>query len=299
MQETKVGILGMGAIGSVVSTLLSDSSTPQTSFYSRTERDFICVDGPKQTNRTATKVMTKPEEKHQLTWLIICLKFHHYPNAAGLIKSLINPHTKIVQIGNGICLSNQLINIADENSILECMIDCPTEERNPYKYQQLRKAVIQASKGALADEFAYLFDLSTVTFDLVDDFLTANWKKTIESAMLGGLMVSIDGTVKDIIEQNLIDTFRKGVVEAMTVARAAGADISDEFSSELLVKLQQYSPDKGSSMLTDYRKKKTLEIEAKNGAITSFGRKYGIPTPINDHLVTTMHQKQARYETKR
>ncbi|MDA9773601.1 hypothetical protein N9B82_01475 [Saprospiraceae bacterium] len=299
IQETKVGILGMGAIGSVISTLLCDSIRSSTSFYSRTERNFISVNGPTGSSRLMAKVSDNPAEKYHLDWLIICLKFHQYPDASDIIKSLINPQTKIVQIGNGIGLKSRLNDIVERNPILECMIDCPTEERKPYEYQQLSKAVIQLSKGALADDFTSLFNQNSIKFNLVNDFLTANWKKTIESSMLGGLMVSINGTVKDIKEQNLIDTFRKGVVEAMKVARADGAKIPDDFPIELLAKLQQYSPDKGSSMLTDFRKKKTLEIGAKNGLITSFGKKFGIPTPINNLLVATMHRKQASYETER
>lgn len=49
-----------------------------------------------------------------------------------------------------------------------------------------------------------------------------------------------------------------------------------------------------SSMLQDVRRGKKTEIEFINGALSAFGREYGVPTPCNDALADMLREKEAR-----
>lgn len=44
-----------------------------------------------------------------------------------------------------------------------------------------------------------------------------------------------------------------------------------------------------ASMLQDIRAGKKCEIDAINGVVCAFGKKYGIPTPFNDRTVEIVH----------
>ena len=46
------------------------------------------------------------------------------------------------------------------------------------------------------------------------------------------------------------------------------------------------------SMLQDLKKGKPCEIDAINGVVCDFGRKYGVPTPINDRIVEIIKKIQ-------
>ena len=46
------------------------------------------------------------------------------------------------------------------------------------------------------------------------------------------------------------------------------------------------------SMLQDLRKGKKCEIDAINGVVCEFGRKYGVPTPVNDRIVEIVKAEQ-------
>jgi len=39
------------------------------------------------------------------------------------------------------------------------------------------------------------------------------------------------------------------------------------------------------SMLQDLKKNKPCEVDAINGVVCTYGKKYGVPTPINDKIV--------------
>lgn len=48
-----------------------------------------------------------------------------------------------------------------------------------------------------------------------------------------------------------------------------------------------------ASLLQDLEKGKKTEIDYINGTVCSFGRKYGVPTPVNDRVVSMIHEIEA------
>ena len=47
------------------------------------------------------------------------------------------------------------------------------------------------------------------------------------------------------------------------------------------------------SMLQDMKKGKPCEIDAINGVVCEWGRKTGVPTPVNDRIVEIVKKEQA------
>jgi len=47
------------------------------------------------------------------------------------------------------------------------------------------------------------------------------------------------------------------------------------------------------SMLQDLKNSKPCEVDAINGIVCRFGRKYNVPTPINDRIVAIIKKIQA------
>ena len=46
------------------------------------------------------------------------------------------------------------------------------------------------------------------------------------------------------------------------------------------------------SMLQDLKKGKACEIDAINGVVCEWGKKTGVPTPVNDRIVETVKKEQ-------
>ena len=47
------------------------------------------------------------------------------------------------------------------------------------------------------------------------------------------------------------------------------------------------------SMLQDLKNGKPCEVDAINGVVCDYGRKLGVPTPINDRIVEIIRREQA------
>ena len=51
-----------------------------------------------------------------------------------------------------------------------------------------------------------------------------------------------------------------------------------------------------SSMLQDVRRHRATEIDAINGMVCSLGKKYHVPTPVNDELVSQIKKIEQQYQ---
>lgn len=136
------------------------------------------------------------------------------------------------------------------------------------------------------------------------NLIGARWSKLLINATFSGLGTVIGGTFGDVSAS--ADARRvaiRCIKECIDTGRAAGAtfapvqgkDITKLFYYKNAVKrtfamlLIPIAMKKHRaiepSMLQDIKKGKPCEIDAINGIVCEQGRKYGVPTPINDRIV--------------
>jgi len=292
MQSLKIGILGVGAIGSVISLKLQ--AQHRKYYYNRSPKSEIVVKHQGKTYQKAI-VLSDSNESAELDWLIICLKEYQFAEAEKTLQSLITQHTKVAVVRNGINLKEPIEKYTDPENILECMIDCPTQLTSAKHYHQLRKPKVLTAQSQLSSDFKKLFDLDKIEVLQVEDFATKNWEKLIESSALGAILCLSGESCWIFEDENTSVLFQKIAKEAVQVARAEGAKIKEDFVPELLEKVKSYPASKESSMLIDRRMGRVIEINAKNGVISSLGKKHQIKTELNDFITTLLqHTNQPR-----
>ena len=166
------------------------------------------------------------------------------------------------------------------------------------------------SDAKLAEVRSLLEKMCPVAME--DNLLGARWSKLLINATFSGLGTVVGGVFGDVSEKK--DARRVAVrcmKECIDVGHAAGAtfapvqgkDLTKLFYykngfkraiAELLVpiamkKHRTIEP----SMLQDLKKGKPCEIDAINGVVCEWGRKCGVPTPINDRIVEIVKKEQA------
>jgi 2-dehydropantoate 2-reductase len=281
MEKLRIGILGVGAIGSVLSFKINDQH--ETYYYNRSNKSKIVVQDEKRVKKKEI-TLSNSKESTKLDWLLICLKEYHFIGAEKDLKCLIDTNTKIAVIRNGIDLKKPILKYTSEEKIIECMIDCPTQITKEGYYHQLRKPVITTGKNELSSEFPTIFTTDGIEIRQVEDYLTENWKKLIESSALGGIL-ALSGEPCWIFEdQELVKLYEEIVKEGILIAQAEGAKIDASFKNEIIDKLKKYPASKESSMLIDRRNGNQIEINAKNGVISNLGKKHQIETKLNDSI---------------
>ena len=145
-----------------------------------------------------------------------------------------------------------------------------------------------------------------------ENLIGARWSKLLINATYSGLGTVVGGTFGDV---SGVPLPRKVAVrcmkECIDVGRAAGAtfapvqgkDITKLFYyksalkrkiSELLVPIaMKKHVGIVPSMLQDIRNGKMCEVDAINGVVCEYGRKYGVPTPINDRIAEIIKKEEA------
>lgn len=293
MEKVKVGILGIGAIGSVMVCHLAKQPNVELFLFNRTPKNRIQLKTPHHSFDLKITTHSNQVEKIELDWLIICLKEYHYKNAKHWFPKLISPSTKIAIIRNGILLDVPLLPFAKASQILACMIDCPTQPQSNGQFLQLRKAIITTPKTNLSSEFKILFPKEEITFQQVEDFKTESWKKLLESSCIGAITCLTGETCWVFKDEKIKHLYINLLKEGINVAKADGVKISNNFTQSLISKMNQYPPQKGSSMLTDRKLGRPIELGAKSGAIVLLGQKYQIKTPLHELVVTLLNQTNA------
>ncbi len=145
-----------------------------------------------------------------------------------------------------------------------------------------------------------------------ENLLGARWSELLINATYSGLGTVIGGTFGDVTGNAAPRKIAvRCMKECIDVGRASGAvfapvqgkDITKLFYyrtpvkrafAELLVPIAMKNH-RGiePSMLQDLKKGKPCEIDAINGVVCAFGRKHGVPTPINDRIVEVVKKEQA------
>ena len=90
MEKISVGILGIGAIGSVISSILFENKELDLHFFNRSPRQNLKIKKGDNFRELAIKCETELTDSIPLDWLIICLKEHQFISADGWFEQLID-----------------------------------------------------------------------------------------------------------------------------------------------------------------------------------------------------------------
>lgn len=145
-----------------------------------------------------------------------------------------------------------------------------------------------------------------------DNLMGARWSKLLINATYSGLGTVVGGTfgavsevadVREIAVRCMKECIDVGHAAGVTFAPVQGKNITKLFYytnpikqafAKLLVPIaMKKHRDIEPSMLQDLKNGKPCEIDAINGVVCEWGKKLGIPTPINDRIVEVIKKEQA------
>ena len=139
----------------------------------------------------------------------------------------------------------------------------------------------------------------------------ARWSKLLINATFSGLGTVMGGTFGDVTKDpKARDLAADCMKEVIDVGRAAGVTFAPVQGKDIVSLFYWTNPIKKAiaklimpiamkkhaaiepSMLQDLKKNKPCEIDAINGVVCEWGKKKGIPTPVNDRIVEIVHEIQ-------
>ncbi|GAG22144.1 unnamed protein product, partial [marine sediment metagenome] len=156
------------------------------------------------------------------------------------------------------------------------------------RYAGRGKTFIGRVDGRITEDLKQIqrvFNEAKIETEISKDINNLIWNKLIVNVGINALTAITRLKNGELLNyQGTKDIMSGAVKEAIQVARAVNVKLSYKDSMSKVEAVCRATKDNISSMLQDVLRGKKTEIDFINGAIVKLGKKYQIPTTINDFL---------------
>src|SRR4051812_25459254 len=283
---TTIAIIGPGAIGGILAAWLGQDPNNAVTVCARSAFDHLEVETPTGTISAHPRVLTEPSDATPVDWVLIATKAYDAAATAAWLPGLLRADSRVVVLQNGVEHVERFAPYVDVARLVPAVIDCPAERTAPGRMRQRGASWIVVPDSANGRSFLPLF--AKTNFDVkTDDFTTRAWAKLCINAP--GAISAILLKPTGVIRIDPIPELTRGIVrECIAVGRAEGARLSDDIVDAVVEGARKAPADSLNSLIADRMAGRPMEIDARNGAIVRFGRKHGIPTPLNEMAVALL-----------
>lgn len=289
MTVERVFIVGAGAVGSALAGLLFRAGMERVvlvgrSVHWQTVRDkglvFHTVGGEEVRLSIETATPEEMPETIPTDLVLLTGKLPDLESVASWLAPKAGPETPLIALQNGLeirALAAAVFGREMERGLLFFGANSPEPGRVVYNRGLIR---LESSAATLA--LAGLLEKADIKPIVVEDFRPVEWFKLAINCVANPL-AGILGAHNEAIRQPVLDPAKSAILaEVVRVARAAGVelDLDADFYNQKI---------KGSntpSLRTDLVRGRPTEIDHINGAVVAKGRELGVPTPVNELVVS-------------
>ncbi len=233
------------------------------------------------------------------------------------LKPLLGPEGVIVTLQNGIPEPG-IAEIVGKGHVIGCVVEWGATMTGPGTVR------LTSSPDSLSFHMGRMEGITDEQFRRVQtllenmcpvhiesNLLGTRWSKLLINATFSGLGTAVGGVFGDVSEgKELKPLAVRCMKECIDAGHAAGAvfapvqgkditklfyyrtNVKKKFAELILPIAMKKHRAIEPSMLQDLKRGKPCEIDAINGIVCETGRRYGVPTPINDRIVQVVKKIQ-------
>lgn len=301
----KIAVIGAGNIGSLLGALLAHSGQDVTLIELRKDIiDAIKGGGVRidmsdgRTLQAAVKITDDIETVGVADLVVLAVKSNATRAAMAGAKGIIGEQTWVLSVQNGAGNVEDIVDVlGDESHVIGGVFYCVV---TPLELNRLSWVVgtgglkigpVNGTISPQVDEIADVF--RAVGLDVI---VSTSVEQLIWSKVLQNVPLALGTALRLTNDEYAVYPHAKEIIikmaeECLAVAKAAGIalDQAGDPIQTLLQTIQKFH-DSGKkpkcSMLQDLERGRKTEIDAINGSIVREGKRLGIPTPVNEVMVT-------------
>lgn len=238
--------------------------------------------------------------------LIVLVKSFHTRAAIESARDIVGSATAVMSLQNGMGHEEILSEVVGAEHVLAGKTYVGGVMLGPGHViagTQGKRTVIGEIDGRISERAAAIaaeFERAELPCEVSGNILGAMWDKlliNVATGALSGITGQVYGSLYAVPEIEAAAI--AAVVEAMTVAEASGVRLSIKAGRDAWLMAAEGLPyEFKTSMLQSLEKGSITEIDFINGAVVRIGRKYNIPTPVNQTLVAAIKGIERRMEAK-
>lgn len=297
-----ISIIGAGALGAVYAAMLYDMEPGCVAFVAggeragRLHREGVVVNG-----KPYHIPVISPEERIvPADLVIVAVKYQHLDDAIRDMKNRVGAETLILSVMNGIESEERIGAVYGMEKALYCVsvgIDALREGNRVIYTTQGKLFIGEAANPVLTKRVRRvqaLFDQAGIVYETPPDMLRILWWKFMinvginqASAVLRApyAVFQAGGEARELMEAAMREVVR--------LAGKAGVDLSEADVSSFDPFLFRLNPQGKTSMLQDVEAGRKTEVEMFAGQVIELGRRYGVPTPVNQRLFAQIRKIEA------
>ncbi|WP_061797473.1 oxidoreductase [Serratia ficaria] len=283
-EHPTLALIGPGAIGTTIAAALHEvertpvlcGRTAHSQLILRRDKREIVVPGP---------VLSDPATVgHPFDLVFVAVKTTQIADSANWLAALCEENTLVCALQNGVEQETLLEPYVNGAKVLPAVVWFPAQ-REPDASVWLRAAPrLTLPDTPQAKRIAEVFSGTGCAVELAADFISIAWRKLLQNAV-AGLMVLANRRAGMFSRGDITELALAYLRECLSVARASGAQLSDNVPQEIVDGFHRAPADLGTSILADRQANRPLEWDIRNGVIRRYGRLLGIPTPVSEVLV--------------
>lgn len=283
----RIFILGAGAVGSAFGALLSGNNDV-TLIGNKAHVDAVNSNGlsvlgdVKETFHL--RADTQIREIPQKTLILLTTKAYDSEGAVRGIVNLLRKDTVVLVLQNG--LGNEEIVKRAVNEKAKVLRGVTTMASEFFKAGEVKcwKGETFIESDASSVEIADAFNACGLKASLCENIRDKIWGKVVVNSVVNPLTAIFRVRNREIDIQALAPVRRQIVSECVHVGNAERIAFPQDLEECIEKEIAGYT--NFSSMCQDIMKGNRTEIDFLNGKIVEVGRKYHIPTPVNEIMVS-------------
>ena len=317
-------IYGAGSLGTVLGAFITKAGTDidlvnrnQTHVDALNTKGALVLGGINLSQKV--HAMTPDQLKGEYDIVYLLTKQQQNIEAAKIIKPHLKEDGILVTLQNGIP-EGPLEDIFGKGKVMGCTVEWGATLKAPGICQftsdpSPEKLSFQTGKPSEMDEEKFREAVRVLCLmgpvHIQENFSGVRWSKLLVNATFAGIGTVMGGTFGDVANTRKAQKVASLCVkECIDTAHAAGIEFTDvqginisklfyftnplkkRFVEFLLPFVMKKNGNIEPSMLQDLKKGKHCEVDFINGEVCRWGRKYGIPTPINDKIVEIIKKEE-------
>jgi 2-dehydropantoate 2-reductase len=288
-----VSVVGAGAMGAVYASLFFEMDRKCISLVAKGKRyERLKKTGLIVNNVHYSVPLRNPDDKGSPSDLIIvAVKHHHLPQAIHDIRGIVGANSIILSVMNGIDSEEQIGAVYGMDRVLYTVaigIDAVREE-NRITYTTKGRLLVGEARNPVitgrVKRVQSLLDRAGIVWETPKDMIRTLWWKFMINVGINQASAVLRAPYSVFqTSQEARGLMESAMREVMILAKVAGVHLAEGDLEDWYSVLYGLGPEGKTSMLQDMEAGRKTEVEMFAGRVTDLGKRYGIPTPVNETL---------------
>jgi 2-dehydropantoate 2-reductase len=287
-------LIGPGAVGLTLAGALLENGHEVT-FATRTPFDRLTLDTPDRRLQFPARRVQSPADIARPDLAILAVKAHQTPAAGPWIAAAVRAGAPLLIAQNGVDHRERIGDLLaaegcdhDGAGLVPAVVYLPARRDGAGAAALTGRARLALEDTPEAARFEAAFAGSFVVVERLTDWITSAWTKLLMNSASGALCAPLSRPIAILDDPGARSLAVDLIREAIPIARAEGADLTDDVAERLIAAMLKGARDHFPSIAQDQMAGAPTEWRVRNEVIVRIARKHGLPAPLNAAFATLL-----------